>query len=115
AVSTEGRAPALAGLVREALEALLPADLGRWTALAEGLRAEWKARKVPMAERRPLLLRALEALYARPSSSSASSSIGSSTPNPSSSGSTAVRPPNPRVPAPGCASAARGPSLEVPL
>jgi siroheme synthase-like protein len=63
AVSTEGRAPALAGLLREALEALLPADVAAWTALAEKLRPAWKAAKVPMGERRPLLLRALNALY----------------------------------------------------
>jgi len=63
AVSTEGRAPALAGLLREALEALLPDDVGRWTSLAEKLRPAWKAAKVPMGERRPLLLRALNALY----------------------------------------------------
>ena len=30
AISTDGEAPALAGLIREALEALLPDDLDRW-------------------------------------------------------------------------------------
>ena len=30
AISTDGEAPALAGLMREALEALLPEDLDRW-------------------------------------------------------------------------------------
>src|SRR5262249_3492831 len=30
AISTEGVAPALAGLLREAVDALLPADLSRW-------------------------------------------------------------------------------------
>lgn len=63
AVSTEGRAPALAGLLREALEAAIPDDAQAWLALAERLRREQKARQVPMARRRPLLLEALNALY----------------------------------------------------
>jgi len=64
AVSTDGRAPALAGLLREALEAVLPDELASWTAEAERLRGVWKTRGVPMAERRPLLLEALNQLYA---------------------------------------------------
>jgi uroporphyrin-III C-methyltransferase / precorrin-2 dehydrogenase / sirohydrochlorin ferrochelatase len=64
AIPTGGTAPALAGLLREAIEALLPEDLERWTAVAAAARAEWKAAEVPMTERRPLLLRALEELYA---------------------------------------------------
>ena len=67
AISTGGLAPALAGLVREAIEALLPADLARWAEVAVRERAAWKRDGVPMAERRPLLLRAIERLYARPS------------------------------------------------
>jgi uroporphyrin-III C-methyltransferase/precorrin-2 dehydrogenase/sirohydrochlorin ferrochelatase len=63
AVSTNGRAPALAGLLREGLEAVLPADLEDWTAEAERQRAEWHAARVPMTERRPLLLEALNRLY----------------------------------------------------
>ena len=63
AVSTDGRAPALAGLLREGLEAVLPEDLEAWTAEAERQRAEWHAARVPMAERRPLLLEALNRLY----------------------------------------------------
>ena len=63
AISTDGRAPALAGLLREALEALLPDELERWTEIAEELRAHWKADAVPLARRRPLLLRALNDLY----------------------------------------------------
>ena len=36
AISTDGRAPALAGLIREALEALLPEDeVRRWLAAAD--------------------------------------------------------------------------------
>jgi uroporphyrin-III C-methyltransferase/precorrin-2 dehydrogenase/sirohydrochlorin ferrochelatase len=63
AVSTNGRAPALAGLLREGLEAVLPEDLEGWTAEAERQRQAWHASRVPMAERRPLLLEALNRLY----------------------------------------------------
>jgi uroporphyrin-III C-methyltransferase / precorrin-2 dehydrogenase / sirohydrochlorin ferrochelatase len=66
AISTGGLAPALAGLLREGLEALLPHDLDRWIEVAIQTRAQWKRDKIPMTERRPLLLRALERLYARP-------------------------------------------------
>ncbi len=64
AISTGGVAPALAGLLREALDAMLPQDLERWIAVAIATRTEWKAANVPIAERRPLLLRALQELYA---------------------------------------------------
>src|SRR3954471_23317425 len=63
AISTDGRAPALAGLLREGLEAVLPEDIEAWTATAESERARWRATGVPMAERRPLLLDALNRLY----------------------------------------------------
>jgi len=63
AVSTDGRAPALAGLLREGLEAVLPDDLESWTVEAERQRAAWRASGVPMAERRPQLLEALNRLY----------------------------------------------------
>jgi uroporphyrin-III C-methyltransferase/precorrin-2 dehydrogenase/sirohydrochlorin ferrochelatase len=63
AISTGGTAPALAGLLREGLEAMLPDELDRWIEVALAARAEWKAAKVPMAARRPMLLRALEELY----------------------------------------------------
>jgi uroporphyrin-III C-methyltransferase/precorrin-2 dehydrogenase/sirohydrochlorin ferrochelatase len=65
AVSTDGRAPALAGLLREGLEAVLPDELASWTAEAESERKRWKAAGVPMAARRPMLLQALNQLYAR--------------------------------------------------
>jgi hypothetical protein len=42
---------------------VLPQDLERWTATALDVRRDWKARGVPMADRRPLLLDALNALY----------------------------------------------------
>ena len=64
AVSTEGRAPALAGLLREGLEALVPEDIETWVLAARRLRHEQRAAGVPMGERRPLLLRALNRLYA---------------------------------------------------
>jgi uroporphyrin-III C-methyltransferase/precorrin-2 dehydrogenase/sirohydrochlorin ferrochelatase len=68
AFSTEGQAPAIAGLLREGMDALLPRDLDRWTAEAESLRTAWKAAAVPMPERRPLLLQALNRIYDRPRS-----------------------------------------------
>jgi uroporphyrin-III C-methyltransferase/precorrin-2 dehydrogenase/sirohydrochlorin ferrochelatase len=64
AFSTEGRAPALAGLLREGLEALVPEDVQTWVLAARRLRQEQRANGVPMGERRPLLLRALNRLYA---------------------------------------------------
>jgi siroheme synthase-like protein len=63
AISTDGEAPALAGLLREALEVVLPDDLDRWMASAKEARRQWLAGQVPMAERRPLLLDALNQLY----------------------------------------------------
>lgn len=65
AISTEGRAPALAGLLREALEDLLPEDLPSWLRVADGERRRWRASRIPMRGRRPLLLMALNDLYAR--------------------------------------------------
>lgn len=63
AISTGGRAPALAALLREALESLLPSDLGDWMAIAWSMRARWRKEGLPMSARRPLLLRALDELY----------------------------------------------------
>ena len=53
----------MAGLLREALEAMLPDDLERWSGEARRLREGWRAEGTPMAERRPLLLAALNRLY----------------------------------------------------
>jgi len=64
-ISTGGVAPALAGLLREALDALLPHDLESWIEVAVRARAQWKRDRIPMHERRPLLLRALDRIYAR--------------------------------------------------
>lgn len=65
AISTDGAAPALAGLLREAIDSLLPHDLVNWLATARELRAQWKAEGIPMSARRPRLLAALNALYER--------------------------------------------------
>lgn len=64
AISTNGRAPALAGLLREALDAWLPADLSRWLAASDEARLQWKREGVPMEERRSLLLKILNEIYA---------------------------------------------------
>ncbi len=64
AISTDGRAPALSGLLREALDAWLPADLDEWMAVSDAARRAWREGRVPMSERRPQLLEALNRLYA---------------------------------------------------
>jgi siroheme synthase-like protein len=63
AISTGGGAPALAGLLREGLDAILPDDLARWLETARELRPTWRADGVAMSARRPLLLEALNRLY----------------------------------------------------
>jgi uroporphyrin-III C-methyltransferase/precorrin-2 dehydrogenase/sirohydrochlorin ferrochelatase len=63
AISTDGRAPAMAGLLREALDAWLPQDMGKWMAAADEARVEWKEAGVPMEQRRPRLLETLNRLY----------------------------------------------------
>lgn len=66
AISTDGRAPALAGLLREGLDTLIPeADLETWLSDADELRAQWRRDDVPMSDRRPQLLRALVQRYHR--------------------------------------------------
>jgi uroporphyrin-III C-methyltransferase / precorrin-2 dehydrogenase / sirohydrochlorin ferrochelatase len=65
AISTDGHAPALAGLLREGLDALLPDELTEWLDEARAVRKKWLAEGVPMEERRPLLLRTLNDIYAR--------------------------------------------------
>src|SRR5436190_886049 len=63
AISTNGIAPALAGLLREALDAVLPRDLAAWVTEARRQRPLWRRDGVPMEKRRPLLLQALNRLY----------------------------------------------------
>ena len=65
AISTDGHAPALAGLLREGLDALLPQELTNGCDEARAIRKKWLADGVPMEERRPLLLQTLNEIYAR--------------------------------------------------
>jgi uroporphyrin-III C-methyltransferase/precorrin-2 dehydrogenase/sirohydrochlorin ferrochelatase len=72
AISTNGEAPALTALLREALDAVLPPDLAVWMAQARTERGAWRRDGVPMEARKPRLLQALNALYharLKPSSS----------------------------------------------
>jgi uroporphyrin-III C-methyltransferase/precorrin-2 dehydrogenase/sirohydrochlorin ferrochelatase len=68
AISTSGDAPGLTSLLREGLDTVLPPDLATWVETAREQRVEWRRDAVPMDERKPLLLRALNAIYddARP-------------------------------------------------
>ena len=63
AISTSGDAPALTALIREGLETLLPPDLDKWTETARAIRPGWRRDAVPMEQRKPLLLRALNEKY----------------------------------------------------
>ena len=63
AFSTAGQAPALAGLLREAFDELVPPTSARGPS-AQALSRAQRADGVPMAERRPQLLDALNRLYA---------------------------------------------------
>jgi siroheme synthase-like protein len=63
AISTSGGAPALTSLIREALDAVLPADLVEWFTVAHKERRDWRRNGVPMDARKPLLLDALNRLY----------------------------------------------------
>ena len=65
AISTEGRAPALAGLLREGLEYVIPEELEKWVTEARTLRERQRASGVPIPKRRPQLLEALNQLYAQ--------------------------------------------------
>lgn len=64
AISTEGEAPALAGLVREALGATIPDDIEAWLQEARRQKRVWREKRIAMSARRPLLLAALNRLYA---------------------------------------------------
>jgi uroporphyrin-III C-methyltransferase/precorrin-2 dehydrogenase/sirohydrochlorin ferrochelatase len=63
AFSTAGEAPALAGLLREAFDELVPADIDAWVERASALKWQQRAEGVPMTHRRPQLLDALNRLY----------------------------------------------------
>jgi uroporphyrin-III C-methyltransferase/precorrin-2 dehydrogenase/sirohydrochlorin ferrochelatase len=62
-VSTNGRAPAIAGLLREALDAWLPRDIERWLRTSDEARRVWRTERTPMEQRRPQLLELLNRLY----------------------------------------------------
>jgi uroporphyrin-III C-methyltransferase/precorrin-2 dehydrogenase/sirohydrochlorin ferrochelatase len=63
AISTGGEAPALARVLREAMERLIGRDVEDWTALAMRLRQDWRRERRPMNERRDSLLEALANLH----------------------------------------------------
>ena len=63
AISTDGRAPALAGLLREALDAWLPRELDAWMQASDEARRVWREQLVPIEQRRPHLLETLNRLY----------------------------------------------------
>ena len=63
AISTDGEAPALAGFLREGLDAVLPQDLTQSMASALLAKSSCRVTGVPMAERRPQLLVELNRLY----------------------------------------------------
>jgi uroporphyrin-III C-methyltransferase/precorrin-2 dehydrogenase/sirohydrochlorin ferrochelatase len=63
AISTDGRAPAIAGLLREALDGWLPRDIDRWLQTSDDARRRWRQDRTPMEQRRPQLLELLNALY----------------------------------------------------
>jgi uroporphyrin-III C-methyltransferase/precorrin-2 dehydrogenase/sirohydrochlorin ferrochelatase len=65
AISTSGDAPGLTALLREAMDAILPRDIGRWMEEARRVRTAWKRDQVPMDARKPLLLETLNDLYRR--------------------------------------------------
>jgi uroporphyrin-III C-methyltransferase/precorrin-2 dehydrogenase/sirohydrochlorin ferrochelatase len=67
AISTGGDAPALARVMREALELLIRPDVEDWASLAVKLRGEWKRDGVPMEKRRDALVEAIAALHRPPS------------------------------------------------
>jgi len=63
AISTSGAAPALAALLREGIDALLPRDLASWMWQARASRVAWRRDGVPIETRKPQLLQALNQLY----------------------------------------------------
>ena len=65
AISTSGAAPGLTALLRQALDEVLPKELTAWVEEARVQRVAWRRDGVPMEQRRPLLLEALNRLYDR--------------------------------------------------
>jgi len=78
AISTSGEAPGLTALLRQGIDELLPRrDLASWLRAAREQRRKWKADGVPMEERKPLLLEALNRLYDRDGSVRLQPDVGS--------------------------------------
>lgn len=65
ALSTAGLAPAISGLLREALDDLLPTELDAWVEESMRQREIWKRDRVPIEQRRGRLLQRLIDMYAR--------------------------------------------------
>ncbi len=65
AISTGGAAPALAGLLREAIGALIPDQLDGWIETAIAERARWRDGSVAIGDRRERLFTALAAARRR--------------------------------------------------
>ena len=80
AISTEGSAPGLTGLLREALDVVLPHDVGEWVDEARRQRTGWRRDGVPFESRRPLLLDALTRLYDRSEDSKCAERDGAKVP-----------------------------------
>jgi len=66
AISTGGTVPAMARLMREALELLLPPDIEQWMSLGQSERERWLRERIPMNERLPLLAAAINRLHGDP-------------------------------------------------
>ena len=66
AISTGGTVPAMARLMREALELLLPTDIEQWMSLGQSERERWLRERIPMNERLPLLAAAINRLHGDP-------------------------------------------------
>ena len=63
AISTDGAAPALTALLRDAFDTLLPDDLDQWMTIAREERTAWKREAVAIDRRKPRLLEALNRRY----------------------------------------------------
>jgi uroporphyrin-III C-methyltransferase/precorrin-2 dehydrogenase/sirohydrochlorin ferrochelatase len=63
AISTGGDAPALARVMREALERLIGSDVEDWASLAARIRDDWRRDGLPMEARRDALLGTLAELH----------------------------------------------------
>jgi uroporphyrin-III C-methyltransferase / precorrin-2 dehydrogenase / sirohydrochlorin ferrochelatase len=76
AISTGGEAPALARVMRQALEQLVGPDVEDWTSMAASLRGEWRRSGVAMEARRDALLEAIAHLHRETVGSFADSRAG---------------------------------------